>query len=144
MSDSLEERLAHEVDALDVRREAARVALGARLLLQYQEKTQELAHVVAQINAFLGDGGRPVEEVKSLADWAEEVLVESGGPRRYREIASEIHGRGFRHARTPKSPDQLADSVWTAMYDDSKKRFVKVGRGVWDLAARHQVEERTG
>jgi hypothetical protein len=28
------------------------------------------------------------------------------------------------------------------MYDDSKKRFVKVGRGIWDLAARHDSKER--
>jgi hypothetical protein len=54
---------------------------------------------------------------------------------RYREIAAIIRSRGFRHARTPKNPEkQLADSVWTAMYEDP--RFTKVGRGIFDLKKR--------
>ena len=32
------------------------------------------------------------------------------------------------HARKPKNPGQLKDSVWAAMYEDY--RFVKVGRGI--------------
>lgn len=54
---------------------------------------------------------------------------------RYREIAAVIKSRGFTHAREPKNPEkQLADSVWTAMYED--ERFTKVGRGIFDLAER--------
>lgn len=75
---------------------------------------------------------------RSLADWAYEVLVEEGKPMRYREIAAAIKARGFTHAREPKNPEkQLADSVWSAMYED--KRFTKVGRGIFDLTERVAV-----
>lgn len=63
----------------------------------------------------------------------------------YREIAAVIRSRGFVHAREPKNPEkQLADSVWTAMYEDD--RFDKVGRGIFDpcraAIGRRQPRER--
>jgi len=143
MLDERGRRLAAAINATDVVKLPDRVAEGARLLSQYQAKRLELERVAVQVEAFLADRGGRDGAGKSLADWAEEVLLDSDGPRRYREIAAEIHGRGFRHARTPKSPDQLGDSVWTAMYEDGRKRFVKVGRGVWDLASRHPDQGRS-
>jgi hypothetical protein len=133
----LAEKLTHALTAIDVAQEPRRVAQGATLLEQVQAHEQREAQLSAQVEEFLAGRSEtvPVDQ-KPLADWAEEVLLDSRGPMRYREIAAEIRSRGFRHAREPKWPNQLADSVWSAMYEDSKKRFVKVGRGIWDLSAR--------
>jgi hypothetical protein len=137
MTEELRVRLARAISALDVSANPQRVERGARLLGELQAVMRQHASVAADAERFItGTDLRLRASNKSLADWAEEVLLTSDGPRRYREIAAEIRALGFQHAREPKSPDQLADSVWSAMYEDSK-RFIKVGRGIWDLAARH-------
>lgn len=122
---------------LDVATAPRRYADGALLLEAVQEHEHRTARLEAQVLAFATGSEPPsVNGNKPLADWAYEVLQDSAGPMRYREIAAEIRGRGFRHARQPKNGDaQLADSVWSAMYEDPG-RFVKVGRGIWDLAER--------
>ncbi len=123
------------VKNVDMDDDPARLEAGARLLGEVKEAAREQDLLAERVRLYIeeSEAGRPVA-TKSLADWAEEVLLSSDGARRYREIAAEIRARGFRHARVPKSPDQLADSVWTAMYEDP--RFVKVGRGIWDLVIR--------
>jgi hypothetical protein len=70
------------------------------------------------------------------SDWCEDILKRSEGPRRYGDIADQMYAEGYRHAVTVKNPDrQLKDSIWVAMDEDD--RFLKVGRGVFDLASRH-------
>lgn len=141
-----EEQIVEKISGLDIRSHPRLVEDAARLLRQSQEHRTAGTRLAAQMEKFLrdaSDGG--VEEARrSLADRAEDVLLKSDGPRHYREIADEIQAAGFQHSRVPKSPKQLADSVWTAMYDDSKQRFRKVGRGVWDLASRHADSEAAG
>jgi hypothetical protein len=133
------ETLADALKAIDVTKEPRRVAQGAMLLESVQEHEQKTARLAAQVEEFLAGKTRDASANghKPLADWAFEVLSDSAGPMRYREIAAEIRGRGFRHAREPKYGEaQLPDSVWSAMHEDPKKRFTKVGRGVWDLSQR--------
>jgi hypothetical protein len=134
----LTDRLVEALEALEVAAAPRRVADGALLLEAVQKHEQRTKQLEAQVLAFVAGGSpEPVDDHKPLAEWAYEVLRDSAGPMRYREIAAEIRGRGFRHARQPKSGDaQLADSVWSAMYEDPRKRFVKVGRGIWDLSER--------
>jgi hypothetical protein len=133
--DALSKQLARAIAALDVEANPRRVEEGARLLRELQAATREQERLAAHAEAFIaGTALRVAPRHKSLADWAEEVLLASPGPRRYREIAAEIRASGFQHTRTPKSPDQLSDSVWSAMYEDD--RFVRVGRGIWELTAR--------
>jgi hypothetical protein len=127
------QRLTQELMGLDITKSPGRVAAGAALLEQIQEHDRQGERLLRQVADFLS-GTSEHEDGRSLADRAEEVLINNGGPMRYREIAAEIRGRGFKHAHTPKNPNQLADSTWSAMYEDS--RFVKVGRGIWDLASR--------
>jgi hypothetical protein len=129
------ERLANDLKGLDVTSEPGRVATGAALLEQIQEHDRQGDRLLQQVRDYLSDKSDR-EDDRSLADRAAEVLADNGEPMRYREIAAEIRGRGFKHAYTPKNPNQLADSVWSAMYEDRAKRFVKVGRGIWDLASR--------
>jgi hypothetical protein len=136
----LSETLAKALVGIDVVAEPRRVAQGATLLEQVQKLEQEQRRLSVLVDAFVGGGGTSSsasEGYKSLADRAFEVLRDNPGPMPYREIAAEIRGRGFQHAHQPKSPNQLSDSVWSAMYEDSQKRFVKVGRGIWDLRERH-------
>jgi HB1, ASXL, restriction endonuclease HTH domain len=133
MGDALD-AFAEWIRGLDVAKEPRRVAQAAMLLEDLQESTTRTQRLEAQaIETMESQSSGAAAVHRSLADWAEEVLREAGTPMRYREIAAEIRGRGFRHAQEPKNPDQLADSVWSAMYDDSRKRFAKVGRGIWAL-----------
>lgn len=136
---NLSAHLVHALDKMNLAQEPGKVAQGALLLEEIQVHERKGEQLAGRVSAFLaGDTPAPTTHgSKSLADWAKEVLEDAAGPMRYREIAAEIRGRGFQHTRTPKSPDQLADSVWSAMYEDPKKRFVKVGRGIWDLARRN-------
>ena len=136
---NLAQSLATALKKLDVEKDPRRVAVGATLLNDLQEHAERGARLEVQAKQFLaGDVVKTPNGHKSLADWAEEVLLDSDGPMRYREIAAEIRGRGFQHSHEPKNANQLADSVWSAMYEDSRKRFMKVGRGIWDLASRHK------
>jgi hypothetical protein len=124
------------IKGLDVAKEPRRVAQAATILDELQESRDKLRRLEAQaVQTINGQGADIANAHKSLSDWAYEVLLEIGKPMRYREIAADIRGRGFQHAQEPKNPDQLADSVWSAMYDDAQKRFVKVGRGIWGLAS---------
>jgi len=137
--ETLTERLIEGLKSIDVASAPRRLAQGAMLLEAVQQHDTRGARLTAQVAAFLaGVDERPAaEEQKPLSDWAYEVLRDHGAPMRYREIAAEIRGRGFRHAREPKHGDaQLPDSVWSAMYEDPQKRFRKVGRGIWDLSER--------
>jgi len=134
----MRERLVAALGRLDVAEAPRRFADGALLLEAVQDLEQRQVRLEAQVLAFVANEGTlPTPAHKTLADWAWEVLRDSAGPMQYREIAAEIRGRGFRHAREPKHGDaQLPDSVWSAMYEDPQRRFVKVGRGVWDLVER--------
>jgi hypothetical protein len=122
------------INGLDVAKEPRRVAKAATILDELQGSQDRLRRLEMQAEVMRGQSASPADVHKSLADWAEEVLLDAGAPMRYREIAAEIRGRGFQHAQQPKNPDQLADSVWSAMYDDPKRRFTKVGRGIWGLS----------
>ena len=101
---------------------------------QWEARGESLERQVQALERSGGDVG--VAEIgMTLADRAYDVLRDEGSAMRYREIAAVVKSRGFRHSREPKNPEkQLADSVWTAMYEDS--RFTKVGRGVFDLSER--------
>jgi hypothetical protein len=133
MNDALENRILRAVKDVDLARNPARVAEGARLLADVQQHFRAQDALESRVAAFLADRSSP-SEVKSLADWAFEVLSEGdGGPMRYADVADSIRARGFKHSRPPKNPEkQLRDSVWTAMYEDP--RFKKVGRGLFALA----------
>ena len=137
MAEPLSERLTKLIKSTDVEANPLIVAEGARLLAEAQElehKEMRLTKRVDALEASPESYGEPGTH-KSLAEWAYEVLSESDEPMRYRHIAVAIKERGFRHASKPKHPEkQLADSVWTAMYEDD--RFVKVGRGIFDLTER--------
>jgi HB1, ASXL, restriction endonuclease HTH domain len=135
MTLALEGRVARKLDTLDVRREPLKVAEGAHLLADVQEYARLGSTLEARVAAFV-DGGSQSASTRSLADWAFDVLSEAGGELHYREIAARIRAQGFTHSRKPKNnPEkQLRDSVWSAMYED--ERFVKVGRGIFDLQSR--------
>lgn len=135
---SLSERITALVQATDIERNPLLVAEGARLLSEVQgweatgRSLEKRVEGLERSESVPGTGALN----KSLADRAYEVLLDEGEAMRYREIAAAIKSRGFRHAREPKNPEkQLADSVWTAMYED-RRRFTKVGRGVFDLTER--------
>lgn len=135
MSD-LSTRLRDLISRTDLAAEPMRVSNAAKLLAEVQRWESQGESLRRQVAALEGAEGSPSSELgKSLADRAFEVLKDEGEAMRYREIAAVIKSRGFRHAREPKNPDkQLSDSVWTAMHEDT--RFVKVGRGIFDLAER--------
>jgi hypothetical protein len=113
------------------------VSDSAKVLAEVQQWEERGERLENRVKALERSARIPDEDAvpSSLADWAYEVLLEEGVPTRYREIAAMIKARGFKHAREPKNPEkQLADSVWTAMYEDD--RFTKVGRGIFDLTSR--------
>ena len=57
----------------------------------------------------------------------------------YSEIAEVMRRQGYTPARESKRPaQQLLNSLWTLLSRDN--RFVKVGRGVWDLTERRQKQ----
>jgi HB1, ASXL, restriction endonuclease HTH domain len=126
--------VARKLDDLDVRREPLKVAEGAHLLADVQEYLRLQATVEARVAAFVDGANEPVGS-RSLGDWAFDVLSAGDSAMHYREIAAAIRAQGFKHARPPKNAEkQLRDSVWSAMYEDP--RFVKVGRGIFDLRDR--------
>jgi hypothetical protein len=134
---SLSERLKTLVRETDIEENPLLVADGARLLSEVQSWEATGKALEKRVTGLERSGGIPdaVDSARSLADRAFEVLRNEGQAMRYREIAAVIKSRGFRHSREPKNPEkQLADSVWTAMYEDD--RFTKVGRGVFDLNER--------
>jgi hypothetical protein len=134
---SLSERLKDMIQTTNVDENPLLIADCARLLSEVQGWEATGVALEKRVGGLERSEGTPdaVDLTRSLADRAYEVLLEEGQAMRYREIASAIKARGFRHAREPKNPEkQLADSVWTAMYEDD--RFTKVGRGVFDLAER--------
>lgn len=137
MTEELSKRLKALIQGANIDSDALLVADGARLLSEVQQweaKGERLEKRVAALensgHAFSG-----ANLGKSLADWAYEALLDNGEAMPYREIAAVIKARGFTHAREPKNPEkQLADSVWSAMYEDD--RFTKVGRGIFELTER--------
>lgn len=134
----LSSRLKALIERTKVDQDPLLVADAARLLSEVQECEERRARLEARVSALERHGHSPAGTGpgKSLADWAYEVLVDNGKPMPYREIAAVIRSRGFTHAREPKNPEkQLADSVWTAMYED-RDRFTKVGRGIFELNER--------
>ena len=134
MTHVLEGRLIRGLSELDVAASPLRMAEGARLLAEVQEWIQRGTGLEGRVAVFLNGGDVPATS-KSLADWAYDALLESGGPMHYGEIAAAARANGFKHAREPKNPErQLKDSIWSAMYEDD--RFTKVGRGVFDLTER--------
>jgi HB1/ASXL restriction endonuclease-like protein with HTH domain len=135
---SLSQRLKALIAATDIEKDPMLVSNGARVLSevqQWEEKGESLQRRVSALEQSAATAGEGPPA--SLADWAHEVLLDAGVAMPYREIAAVIKSRGFKHAREPKNPEkQLADSVWTAMYEDD--RFTKVGRGIFDLTDRLQ------
>ncbi len=134
---SLSQRLKALIDATDVAESPLLVSDGARLLSEVQLWEAQGESLEKRVSALERSGGDSddANRDKSLADRAYDVLLDEGKAMPYREIAAVIRSRGFRHAREPKNPEkQLADSVWTAMYEDG--RFTKVGRGIFDLRER--------
>jgi hypothetical protein len=134
---TLKHRLEVLIKTTDLGENPLLVSDGARLLAEVQRWEAQGESFEKRVAALERSGGdADVAELgKSLADRAYDVLRDEGKAMRYREIAAVVRSRGFRHAREPKNPEkQLADSVWTAMYEDD--RFTKVGRGVFDLSER--------
>jgi hypothetical protein len=133
---NLTRQLTELIEKTDVKADPMRVSEAARLLSEAQQLEERTDRLRKRIDALMSSNGKdPALGSKSLADWAYEVLSDHREPMRYREIAAVIKERGFKHSRQPKHPEkQLADSVWTAMYEDS--RFTKVGRGIFDLTER--------
>jgi hypothetical protein len=129
-------RLKHLIKQADIDKNPLLISDSARLLSDVQQweelgKRLERRVTTLELSASSDSGAQP----KSLADWAYEVLLDRGVAMPYREIAAVIRSQGFKHVREPKNPEkQLADSVWTAMYEDD--RFAKVGRGIFDLTDR--------
>lgn len=137
MTDQLSGRLRSLIDRTSVDRDPLLVADAARLLSEVQQWEEKGRRLNSRITALETHGHTSAGSAqgKSLADWAYEVLTDDGGPMPYRGIAAAIKSRGFVHAREPKNPEkQLADSVWSAMYED--ERFTKVGRGIFELTER--------
>ena|SRR5919201_526143 len=134
MTSPLQESIARKLESLDVRADPLKVAEGARLLADVQEHELLTSTLEARVAAYVDATREPVSH-RSLADWAYGVLAAAGTEMHYSKIAGAIRAEGFKHAREPKNPEkQLKDSVWTAMYEDP--RFVKVGRGIFDLRER--------
>lgn len=134
---SLGRRLKVLIQTTDLAENPLLVSDGARLLSEVQRWEEQGEALEKRVEALerSGSDSDVAELGKSLADRAFDVLRDEGKAMRYREIAAIVRSRGFRHAREPKNPEkQLADSVWTAMYEDP--RFTKVGRGVFDLSER--------
>jgi len=133
---SLSERLKALIARTDIERDPMLISNGARVLSEVQQWEQKGESLQRRVAALEQSADEDEDRTPaSLADWAYEVLLAKGAPMRYREIAAVIESQGFKHAREPKNPEkQLADSVWTAMYEDD--RFTKVGRGIFDLADR--------
>jgi hypothetical protein len=133
---SLSIRLKQLINGADVDESPLLISDSARLLSdvqQWEEKGRRLEKRVAALERSAASDAWT--QPKSLADWAHDVLLDRGAPMPYREIAAVIRSQGFKHVREPKNPEkQLADSVWTAMYEDD--RFTKVGRGVFELTDR--------
>lgn len=138
MEKELSNQLKRLIQKTDIDRSPLVVADGARLLSevqQWEEKGERLERRIAALEQSASSPTAGTTGAKNLADWAYEVLLDEGLPMPYREIAAVIKSRGFQHAREPKNPErQLSDSVWSAMYEDD--RFVKVGRGIFDLTER--------
>lgn len=137
MGRKLSERLKALIEEADMDNDALLIADGARLLSEVQEWEAKGERLEKRVSALENSGHSfsGPNLGKSLADWAYEVLLDNAEAMPYREIASVIKARGFTHAREPKNPEkQLADSVWSAMYEDD--RFTKVGRGIFDLTER--------
>jgi hypothetical protein len=137
MNEVMSDRLRRLIQETDLDANPLLVSEGARLLSEVQQwegKGQRLEIRLAALERPT-EGSISLEQGKTLADRAYEILVDHGGAMPYQEIAAGIRSRGFEHAREPKNPEkQLGDSVWTAMHEDD--RFTKVGRGIFDLTER--------
>jgi hypothetical protein len=71
----------------------------------------------------------------SLRGCAERALVEEDGPLDLELWAERIREMGFNHPWNPRNPRQLEASL-TALPHQTPV-FVRVGRGIYDLASRH-------
>ncbi len=139
MERELSDQLKELIKGTDVDKNPLLVADGARLLSEVQQWEEKGERLERRISALEQSASYPAAgaggSTKNLADRAYDVLLDEGMPMPYREIAAIIRSRGFQHAREPKNPErQLADSVWSAMYEDD--RFTKVGRGIFELTDR--------
>lgn len=117
---------------------------AAGLLADAASEAQRHGQVVQQLSVradeLLDPRPEPVvaRHFDTQADWCEDILKRSEGPRRYADIGDQMYAEGYAHSVRVKNPDrQLKDSIWVAMNEDN--RFVRVGRGKFDLAARHPV-----
>jgi hypothetical protein len=133
----LSTRVKRVIESIDLDEEPMAVSNTAKLLAEVQQWEKRGESLEGRVSAIERSTTSPRSDVApgSLADWAYRVLQQEGRAMPYREIAAVIKSQGFRHARKPKNADkQLAESVWTAMYEDP--RFSKVGRGIFDLFER--------
>jgi hypothetical protein len=111
--------------------------LLAEAATEAQRHGQTLAQLSERTDQLLQAASVPVvaRHFDTQADWCDDILKRSDGPRRYSDIADQMYEEGYRHAVTVKNPDrQLRDSIWVAMNEDA--RFVKVRRGTFDLVSR--------
>jgi DNA-directed RNA polymerase delta subunit len=77
---------------------------------------------------------------RKLTDWAYSILSRRGAMQ-YTDIANVIKAEGYRpRHKQKKSGTQLRDSLWTLLVRDP--RFVKVGRGTFDIADRSAKRKR--
>jgi hypothetical protein len=119
---------------------AAAAGLLSEAATEAQRHGQTLAHLVARAEHLLRATGSPAvtRHFDTQADWCEDILRRAGGPLRCKAIADQMYNEGYQHSVTVKNRDrQLRDSIWVAMSEDP--RFVKAGRGLFDLAVRHEA-----
>jgi hypothetical protein len=78
--------------------------------------------------------------LRTLGDYAAHTLRSSSGPLGTKEWAEGIRQLGYEPQKTPRNPNQLEQSLSALPHHDH--RFVRVARGVYDLAERHPADAR--
>lgn len=73
--------------------------------------------------------------MRTLADYGERALADALEPLSTGDWAERVRELGYRHRSTPRNPRQLEQSLSSLPHHDS--RFVRLGRGSYDLAERH-------
>lgn len=126
--DALAEALRTDADGAPIGSLAA--LYEERKAALYRREAEDKQHE-QRLAGLLGEGPRPG---KTLAEFAEEGLRQAGGPVHRQELARIVEALGFRHSRSPKNPQQLEHSLGALVSRDP--RFVRVGRGLFDLAER--------
>jgi hypothetical protein len=93
--------------------------LLAEAATEAQRHGQALSQLSERADELLAAAASPPVQrhFDTQADWCEDILKRSGGPRRYSEIADQMYEEGYRHTVSVKNPGrQLKDSIWVAMH----------------------------